>query len=257
MPNGSLGPLAKPKRIDAISDATTWHGGTQANRLYVQTFSEGNFTIALGKPGKEADISFRRPNFNDMAPTVFYNSEKLDFRPTFEDIWQDFENLGTDYRDDGHPSTLEIIGALLFRAAFMLDHVHKSVITQSDSSANLSSWVWLPPKDTMNILTARHTHIGKPISTADGGEVLIPVEVYLQLVDAIAYNEDVKYQAKNVTNAAITNTGRINTLGTCVHMLAGYIGHISITNLVSKMMRGKGVAAISQQDAKKYFPLLT
>ena len=257
LPAGNLGPLAKSNRIDAIRSATSWHGGTQSNRSYVETHFESNFCVSLGKPGKEADPNFKKPNLNDMAPTVFFGSQKLDFMPTFENIWQDLEALSGVSSNDGFPSSLEIIGALLFRSAYMLDHKKSTHGSTNSLGMPRSNWTWAPPTAALQILRNRHKSIGKAITLGSGQEIYLSPSTYLQIVDAISYNEDVKYQAQNVSlGASLTTTGRINTLLTCVHMIAGFMGAISITDLVSKMMRAQGVSPISQKDARKYFSLL-
>ena len=122
-------PLADPesiaRRLSLIDEAKSWPGGasTEAKLFHiVASFPpayglDEPFTIRMGKPGKEFDREGPLHNPFDMTPSVFKGETDLRIRPTFKKLYIPLELMA---RED--PGGAEIVGALLVRAAFMLDH---------------------------------------------------------------------------------------------------------------------------------------
>ena len=253
LPTTNLGPLAKPKRTMSIKQAQAWHSGTQDDRHYVKVFASGEYAVALGKPGKEAAEGYSRPNPHDMAPTVFFEQRALPFFPTFRDIFRDIQHLGAAESGDQRESVLEVMAALFFRSSFMLDHEERAGAARHEPA-----WHWQPPREAIDFLTSSRAEMGPPICTQDGRQVRLPTAVYLQLVDALAWNEDVKYQAAKVdsSGAVSGNTGRPNTLQTCASLIAVFLDRYAIYDFTDAVIRGKGVAQMTRKAAEAAFPLL-
>ena len=126
--------------------------------------------VAVGKPGKEA-AGYGRPNPNDMLPSVLQDGVPLSFLASFYDIFREFQHLGVAHEGRAPEVVLELVGALLFRSAFMLDHRNVG-----------DGWRWSPPESVMDILESASPFVAEPP---------LPIRVYLFLVEALALNEDV------------------------------------------------------------------
>jgi hypothetical protein len=107
--------------------------------------------------------------------------------------------------------------------------------------------------------------IGRKLKTILG----LPILGFLQYVDAVAWNEDVKYQkglkrrqrSKKKKKARkrrtkLPNTGRVNTLLTLAHVVAADIGAVPITDVLGGLIIGRGVAPIGKARAIEAFPTL-
>ena len=133
---------------------------------------------------------------------------------------------------------LELLACLLFRSAFMLDH--------QEQQPGSGRWRHEPPEAVVRAIEEQ-----SPVMAA--GQYELPFRVFLHLIDALAWNEDVKY---NPDPASIQNRGRRNTLLTCVNIIGVFLDRVSLVDFVGLIIRGRGVAPISVIAAKRYFPML-
>ena len=129
IPEGTkLTSFAREKRLEALKEAISWKKGPdQQNRKITILHRFGDYAVAVAKPGKEAAPDYNNfthyitkekgNNPNDMNPQILKKGEKIGKDYTFSDMFEGIENL---MRSDVFG--LEILGMLLFRAAFMLDH---------------------------------------------------------------------------------------------------------------------------------------
>ena len=228
LPLGQLGPLARPRRLAAIHEADGWPAGPNPENPVLKTvYSGGVYEVCLGKPGKEWSREGQTQNLYDMLPCVRKEGKRLDYTPSFGDIFGALQKLG---RAD--EVSLELLGCLFVRSAFMLDHEKLA-----------AGWRFSPPEEVLRDVEARTPQAGG-----------IPVGVFLQLVDALAWNEDVKYFHRN---GDISNTGRPNTLMTCAHIIAVMLGRAELVSFANALSRGRGVAPLPQQRARGLFPPLS
>ena len=253
LPAGQLGPLGKPKREASIREAMAWPGGPSIeNKNWVTVYSEGAYEVCLGKPGKESLWEGPRQRVNDMTPTVFLHGQAMTmtrdgrtvpYTPTFMEIFASRLKTSLAGTESGEVSL--VLGALLFRAAYMLDH--------RPPNTEKPNWHWSPPASVVEYLRSNH-----PLVNENG--VPMPVMVYLHMLDSLALNEDVKYSTNPVdggqTFREITDTGRTNTLKTCVNVLSLTADMDRLPKILDGFSKGRGVATITQTDAKKLFPLL-
>lgn len=231
--------IAGNKRMARVSEAISWDGGTENNLRYHTIFSEGKYSIRLGKPGKEAAPSYNRCKYrdghsgnnpNDMRPSIFINEERQNEQlASFTDIFNELQALGRS--DEG---ALELIACLLFRSAYMIDHREISP----------GIWRYEIPKEVLNV-------IKKTLPTANG----MPMKVFLHFLDALAWNEDVKYYTLGYDIRL--GTGRRNNLMTCVNLIGVLLNKVSIADFAGKFGRPPaGISDIAKKEALEIFPLL-
>jgi hypothetical protein len=206
-----LSPSAKPRRVETLREAIGWpKGKNQKKRKITEIYKSGDFAVAVGKPGKEAAPDFKRKHYitgvttnnpNDMNPFIMKNGKKVGNDLTFEALFEQIEHL---MRADVFG--LELLGMLIFRMAFMLDHGRNQK----------NQWRYIPPKTSLVMLKQRIPEVGG-----------VPVDVFLYFLDVLALNEDVKMHTLGHENAQ-HDYGRVNTLLTFAHLIAVLLNRRSL-----------------------------
>jgi hypothetical protein len=135
------------------------------------------------------------------------------------------------------PYALELLGCLLFRSAFLLDHKKQN----PDSIEEI--YRYCPNEEVVK-------KIAEAIPDAYG----VPPEVFLHYLDAIALNEDVKYYSKG-RNLERESVGGRNNLLTYVKIITVLSGKQSLSEITGPLLRS-GVNPISQQGAIESLPHL-
>ncbi|MEK7100980.1 MAG: hypothetical protein AAB921_02675, partial [Patescibacteria group bacterium] len=183
-------------RSKSIQDSITWATGpSQSERALHPIWHWEDYEVGAGKPGKEAKEGRALPNSNDMWPYVKKNGSFPGNDATFANIFREFEHM-----EKKSVHSLELLGSLLVRSAYMLDHVQSEI-----------DIVYAPPQDIVE-------EISRDIPLALG----FPLIVFLQYIDTIALNEDVKYYTKGIDRGKPygTGAGRQNNLLTCARLIA-------------------------------------
>ena len=236
-----LSPFARPRRVEMLREAIGWpRGSSQGKRKITKLYSSGSFVIAIGKPGKEAAPSFKRKHYitgkimnnrNDMNPLIMKGGKKIGDDLTFGAMFEQIEHL---MRADLFG--LEVLGMLIFRMAFMLDHKKNSK----------GHWRYIPPSRSLALLKKRIPQIGS-----------VPPEVFLYFLDVLALNEDVKMHTLGHKNAQ-QDYGRINTLLTFAHLIAVLLNRRSLARFAGTFARPpSGMAALPKiKGLFDVFPLL-
>jgi len=180
-----LSPFARTRRAEMLKEAIVFpKGKNQKKRKITEIYKSGNFIIAVGKPGKEAAPDFKRKHYitgettnnkNDMNPFIMINGEKVGNDLTFGALFEQIEHL---MRADMFG--LELLGMLIFRMAFMLDHNRNQE----------NKWRYAPPKGALAVLKKRLPEVGG-----------VPVDIFLYFLDVLALNEDVKMHTLGHENA--------------------------------------------------------
>lgn len=242
LPYEKLTPFARQRRIEALNEALSWEKGPdQLNRKTKILYKLNDYAIGVAKPGKEAAPEYKgcrhykthekTNNPNDMLPLILRRGEKLDKELTFELMFEKIESL---MRSDLFG--LELMGMLLFRAAFMLDH-------KKNSEGN---WRYEPPEDIVGILEERI-----PIVTG------IPIRVFLHFLETLSLNEDVKVHTLGYEGFK-QDYGRINTLLTFVHLIAVLLNRRSLAKFAGSFARPpSGIAPIPKTKIIEWFPLFS
>ena len=237
-----LSTFAHPRRIEALIEALGFPKGEGQNtRIMTELYKDGVFTVAVGKPGKEAAPDFKRTHYktgvtmknaNDMNPSVLERGKRRDEDLTFSDLFEQIEHL---IRAD--MLGLELLGTLIFRMAFMLDHIQNAT----------GKWRYEPPKNTLAMLRKRIPDVGT-----------VPVKVFLYFLDVLALNEDVKMHTLGHENAE-HDYGRINTLLTFAHLIGVFLGRCSLAKFAGTFARPPaGMAPLPKiRRIFEVYPLLT
>lgn len=239
-----LSPFARTRRVEMTTEAMGWpKGKSQEKRKITKIYKAGDFVVAVGKPGKEAAPDFKRKHYitgaimnnrNDMNPFIMKRGIKVGNDLTFSELFEQIEHL---MRADVFG--LEILGMLIFRMAFMLDH-------KQDEN---KQWRYFIPKESLIILQKRLPEIGD-----------IPTEIFLYFLDVLALNEDVKMHTLGHENAQ-HDYGRINTLLTFTHLIVVLLNRRSLSKFAGAFARPpSGMAPIQKTERGgifEAFPLLS
>lgn len=211
------------RRTESIREAVAWEKGTHLDRRYYTVYRGGQWEVRLGKPGKEAR---RRTNTNpnDMLPCVFRDGQQLTYMPTFTDILKNFLRI-----HQANPECVRLVGYLLLRAVYMVDH----------EDIGLRQWRYCPSVDILD-----------GIESVVPETVGMPTRVFLQLVDAIAWNEDVKYWTKS-PQKKLADVGRPNNLLTYVCYISMLLEAIDPADMVGAVASGHGVARLTKDMLSK------
>lgn len=221
---------ARPKRRVAIDAALALDRGTDVENKSWTLVSElaDGWLVQVGKPGKEATRA--KPNPHDMSPVLFRGRNPAGFQPTFAELFGALESMTT---TPGGIEGLDLLGHLLVRCAFMADHVFEDGIPE-----------YRPPDSTVARIEELSPRVG-----------WVPVRPFLQLLDAIAWNEDVKYGADK---ARLDDTGRPNTLLTLANFAAGALERVRWGEVAGSLASTRsGVAPIDSREALRVFPYLS
>lgn len=224
---------AKAIRQKSIDDAVMLSTGPSRKEMDLHVLWNGmGYEVGVGKPGKETERSKAvNPNLNDMWPYIRKGQVFEEKSATFDDIFRELEHMGNQ-----SPHALELLGCILIRSAFMLDH--KIVEDRV---------VYVPPEDVIKEI---EKHIASMFN--------VPLVVFLQYLDAIALNEDVKYQRRlNGSGKPYSkDAGRPNNLLTCAHLISVLLGRGSMVTFATGFAKQRGVSALKGKNLASYFPYL-
>ena len=105
-------------RVKSIQEAIAWPTGLSQTKRKLHVIWKGEgYEVGAGKPGKEAREGRALPNANDMWPYIKKDGAFPANDATFSNIFREFEHMS---KRNEH--SLELLGSLLVRSAYMLDH---------------------------------------------------------------------------------------------------------------------------------------
>lgn len=213
---GRLSRFAAPLRAESILEATNWPTGPDPEHsVFTEIYATASHVIGVAKPGKEAARTGDRINANDMLPTVRdRNGTGVDYVPGFGELFRQLFQLNAASRE-----SLALIGALAFRNAYMLDHVR-------DEAGRLR---YQPPPDVLSEIAS-----GAPVITS--GDLVLPVDAYLFVLEVLALQEDTKYWT--LRTGVDGDVGRVNNLRTYVHVIAACLGVEHPFDVGAALIRG-------------------
>jgi len=221
---------AKVLRVKSIDDAVALPSGTsRENMVFSVLWSGHGYEVGVGKPGKETGR--KRPNPYDMWPFIRKDGGFDGKSASFADIFHELEHMANKSR-----YSLELLACLLARSAFMLDHKIEG-----------EKVVYDPPKEIVGEITKDIPAMFK-----------VPLDVFLQYIEAIALNEDVKYQKNLNTRGKPYNktAGRPNNLLTCAHLISVLLGRTGIVDFAYGFSQQRGVSALRPRQLPGAFPML-
>ena len=248
-------------------------------REITPVYNVNGFEIGVARPGKEAAVDYTNirhythcrcdecvskgrvegvNNPHDMFPYVRKNQRLISVRRrklkdgrvkvtpwTFEHIFSLIEKANS---SESVQFALELIGSIMVRIAFMLDH---------KTNDNGLLFLELPHSTTAEILK-RLPMLG------DNGEEF-PTLALILFLDMLGYNEDVKVDVcgymdlKRMYAKGLKpqDNGRTNTLLTISHMLAAVLHRRPIGEFAYGLHRGMGMNPMSKGTIVPAYPLLS
>ena len=244
LPDGGFrqfGRSSSEKRKGAVDQAILWESGiNEEDQHPTQLYQFHEYDVIMGKPGKEAGPHYVQCRFktgemgrnkNDMTPKLLVNGEPHPNGFSFEDIFRLLTRIYASDRD-----VLELVGTILCRNAFMLDH------TRGPDGI----WRLQLPMHTLQL-------IGTKLEAIE----TIPIPVFLYMADAISLNEDVKYHTLGYNDNLGNATGRRNNLLTYCNLCGVFLRAVEFYKFASSFARRPiGISAINEGNAKVAFPLL-
>jgi hypothetical protein len=204
-----------------------------------------DFELGFNKPGKEY-FNKKNQNYYDMQPYIIKNNKKHSIDESFGDMWRGLAKLDISNLEE----KLSVLGAIIFRMAWMCDHV----IMNDKVRLEL-------PKNSLEYLS------DLKISG-------VSVQVYLHYLDLIATNEDVKYYNRDIKNISdieklnkakrsfvSSAKGRRNTLLTFCHVISVIFDLNNPTQFTTHWAEfagrmGNGTYSINEKNALEIFPYL-
>jgi hypothetical protein len=237
------------------------------------------FVIGAARPGKEAATNYEKINHykhctcisckegnrvlgvrnpHDMFPYVEKMNVLMSVKRrslkngttkvtpwTFEHIFSLIENA---YTSTQIQFALELMGSIMVRIAFMLDHCE-----DEDGVLKLSL-----PKLATKEMVRRLPELGD-----DGYKV--PIEAVIYFLDILGFNEDIKVDVcgyrdlkrEFAKSTKSQDNGRTNTLLTISHMLAAILHRRPIGEFSYGLHRGLGMNAMSKGQIVPAYPLLS
>lgn len=249
------------------------------NRKIFPVYRVRNYTIGTARPGKEAALDYARINHykhctcnecmanervqgvnnpHDMFPYVEHNDVLMSVKRkplkdgrtkvtpwTFEHIFSMIENAND---SDQTKFALELMGSIMVRIAFMLDH-------HTNNSGELMLEL---PKLTTHEMVKRLPELGPNGFT-------VPIEAVIFFLDILGYNEDIKVDVcgyrdlkrEYARGPKPQDNGRTNTLLTISHMLAAVLHRRPIGEFSYGLHRGMGMNPMSKGTIHPAYPLLS
>lgn len=212
---------------ELIKEAISFPGTTiKGNLIYTTIWKKDSYAIKFGKYGKEYYREGARRNENDMLPTIFKDNEICKYDASFRAIFRLLENL----KNGGDTNSLLILGCLFVRNAFLVDHVNTGY-----------GYRYVIPDAALEYLK-EHVKISENLL----------IEPFLMYVDAIAWQEDVKYTTlgKKLTS----DVGRKNNMLTYARFVACLLGRSSYAEMLNRF--SMGVSALPKPEIPETFPEL-
>jgi len=205
--------------------------------------------IYIQYPGKESIRKDEKKRLWDFRPRLYrVQDDNHHFDMSFGDIFKAVCGAADTPGGKGRKNTLRIFAAILYRMAFMIDHVEikhfrtqeRDVIYKKNGKFKLSTqrkkklpalFKYKPDKQTLEYITKRCPKWGE-----------MSFEGFLFYYELLAWNEDCKYYYKNYyikkNKGWINSTGRINTLLTGIRIVGYLLGDISLPDLINRFSMG-------------------
>lgn len=226
------------KRMKLIDEAIAFPIGTHLiqTKTIVNVLPDGTEAYFL-KPGKEARR--KTPNLNDMFPVVGKNTDNW----AFEQLWEYLIKVSIIQQD-----AFKQILTLLYRLCYFTDH-----------NANLR---YEPSESLKTHISNIEEYILNPGFKEKFNTNEVFLLEFINFVELLAWNEDVKYNAGGISNAN-KDKGRVNTIMSIIGapiLISKFIDNILqstnggvinvklITSTIQKFTRTRGLCTISKKQ---------
>jgi hypothetical protein len=249
LPGKRLGTVeSRSRREQAILESKTWPAPAKRTRFYpLYDHSDGlrqGARVGATKPGKETNPKRKYPNPFDMTPTAKLGGKLRPFDAGFGDVFRALYDLGASTVHQPQEPAARDVGALIFRNAWMLDHVSKAGVLRYGPPVASTGLSTLPPIRVQS----------------SSGPFDVSATELLFLLEVLALNEDVKYWyrsgARNLNRKVRGRTGRPSTLLSCSRALSCGLGDEHPMKFAYDLTKGRGVASLNLASALARFPSL-
>jgi hypothetical protein len=241
------------QREKRIIEAIDFEGGTiEKRKKHLISILPNGKEVYFLKPGKETQR--RIPNIHDMFPNVGINDKSETDSFTFEIIWEYLIRISII-----NQITFKKVLVLLYRLCFFIDHQEiKGLIRYS------------PSKELLDYISKIDFAIKEGFKDKFKKNEIGLME-YLNFVDLLGWNEDVKYHVKNSKpdfQDRAKNTGRVNTIISIISVPlmindflsniienVNYIEKINVRLILStmqKLSKSRGICVLPHTTLQKY-----
>lgn len=221
-------------------------------QILMKRFDDAELYIQL--PGKES-ARITNTNSLDFRPVLFDTKTHEYFNDiSFVDIWESLDRI-FDVIGEKHEDERALLAALLYRMAFMDDHVLetnkgpqivryvdiKTGKTEKISKQFPDRYVYSPNIEAIK-------RISKIIPKICGMEL----DKFLNYLELLIWNEDCKYYDRKRAKGKSDwyNIGRINTIKTIIIFIGARIGFIPLLKVFKEFGR-QGIAKPDDSDVAK------
>lgn len=179
-----------------IREAVQWESGLSLENpiRHVVKVLPNNVEVYFLKPGKEV-FRVKKPNKYDMTPKVNHYYENA----RFDDIWVYLSRIPAIDLD-----LFKMVLVLIYRNAYHIDHTIENGKVRYNPNERVLACIEQIQYQTSRVLP-------------EGGLLGL-----LNFLDLLGWNEDIKYHTENNQPVYFSgnkfNTGRINTLLTCIRV---------------------------------------
>jgi len=242
------------QRKKRILEAIEFESGTieKPKKHLISILLNGKEVYFL-KPGKEAQRKI--PNIHDMFPNIGINGKSETNNFSFEIIWEYLVKLSII-----NQITFKKVLVLLYRLCFFIDHQEiKGLIRYS------------PSKELLDYISKIDFTMKEGFKDKFKKDEMGLME-YLNFVDLLGWNEDVKYHVKNskpdFQDRTKKNTGRVNTIISVISVPlmindflsniienVNYVEKINVRLILStmqKLSKSRGICVLPHATLQKY-----
>lgn len=209
-----------------VNEAISWPGEKEEGKyIFTKVWENDGYSIQFGKYGKEY-YRERKRNVNDMVPRIFKDGSEIFFDASFRAVFKLVEEQHRRNNDD----VILTLACLFVRDAFLVDHKQIG-----------DKFRYIPPAEAVSFL-----------QETIGLHYEVPVEVFLHYIDAIAWQEDVKYYTLGYNQKE--DIGRTNNLLTYARFCACLLKRASWAEMLNRY--SMGVSPLPKSDIHTVFPEL-
>jgi len=241
------------QREKRILEAIEFEGGTieKPKKHLISILPNGKEVYFL-KPGKETQRNI--PNVHDMFPNIGINDKSETNSFSFEIIWEYLVKLSII-----NQITFKKVLVLLYRLCFFIDHQEiKGLIRYS------------PSKELLDYISKIDFTMKEGFKDKFKKDEIGLME-YLNFIDLLGWNEDVKYHVKNSKpdfQDRAKSTGRVNTIISVISVPlmindflsniienVNYVEKINVRLILStmqKLSKSRGICVLPHTTLQKY-----
>jgi len=234
------------------------HTTGAGEKIFIQY--PGKESRKYDKNGKKRKETAIRPW--DFRPRLYIpnNNNHLEDM-SFGAMWATIFKTADKIRRKNKKETLRMFATLLYRMAFMLDHVElKTFKTQArDATYKKSGKTKFSRKVKKALPTLFKYEPNKQVLDYIANKCLrwgeMSLEGFLFYNELLVWNEDCKYYYRNYhvrdDEKWIGSTGRVNTLLTHIRILGYILGDVPLSNIFDGFAKGKGISPALRDEVTR------